>query len=219
MVYVSSLRALAWAVGCCCAFALMLLTVFSTNYFRKPVLWSHVVAAQFATGRSAPGQYFAEAIKHRQEGPPACQWGQRQADEYICAGIWSNYYSGCGLWSWDLTCVSLQAHSFIFSDPENFGRSLDAIMHPCKYLPGPEEAKKLGLNDKELARATGIWLRAFCHIYPDRFPGTVILKINDEKGGVSIWEKESEFDFPYNLFYTIFGFSMNGERPPSFFGS
>lgn len=192
----------------------LLVFMFATppfNFLMKPPFYAHNVAINIAVGVGAKEDGFDIARSRERPGMdmPACKvdnvrW-PNLAPYGVCIDVFADpYRMGCGLW-YKPDCVSVRGEVYLLQRPELLAKALDAMEHPCKYLPAPAEIEKFTLyplhafpenREKELLQKKSflvqLWREAQCDTNPDKYRGKVTLTLYDVKRPVYVVVRPKE---------------------------
>ena len=163
--------------------------------FRKPMYYAHSVALDIAVGFLSKENHYDRRRAYQMPGmkTPTCYSENERytgkAPYWNCITGFSNRYKGCGS-VYDPLCVSVGMDSYILTKPVLFAKAVDALSHPCKYLPSPKDIeryveapartdKKYVEDEKKYSMNYYLdkWYEARCDTHPDRYPGKVTLTI------------------------------------------
>jgi len=174
------------------------------NSLQKPASFPHTRAATAASLGMDPKEYFEGSgwEKYPNSDEPTCKSDEGETMSHLaCIVISKSQYVGCGIW-YDPYCVSLQAPSYLLSQPERLGRVVESLVRPCKYLADPKGSPWMNVPEMDREAYKEIfkyeWEKALCDTHPDRYPGRVVLTFygeepSDENGVMQIVKPDDDW--------------------------
>ncbi len=85
-------------------------------------------------------------------------------------------------------CVVSIANMFLLMDPKALVAAIDAVSHPCKYLPSREDAYELeNIHYESIGHYVHLYYEAKCNTSFDEYPDMVVIDFENEQGQI-IWQ-------------------------------
>lgn len=203
-------RTLIW-LGIVVGFLVFMFATPPFNFLLKPPRFAHAMAMNIAVGLEIKDDGFslARSMERPSMNIPSCKvdsehW-QDLAPYWRCIVSFEDpYRTGCGLW-YKPDCVSVRGEAYLLQRPELLAKTLDAMEHPCKYLPTAPEIDRWTLppkthdpayNEQMLqsmrAYLKGFWHEAQCDTNPEKYRGKVALTLYDVKRPVYVIVRPKE---------------------------
>ncbi len=134
-------------IACVCIIILSAIVLFLDNFY-KHAYYPGEKAALIAIGianwengykiprDNMPSELLVPTCKQVEENdPPTLPY-------YRCVMMDSMNPSYCGFFR-DESCQPYYASSHLLQEPDKLARAVDAVLNPCKYLPGPEKWEEM----------------------------------------------------------------------------
>ena len=181
------------------------------NFLMKPPHYAHDMAMDIAVGLNTKEDGFSSSRTMQRPGMniPTCKVDNEHwpdlAPYAACISVYSDpYRSGCGLF-FKRDCVSLRGEAYLLQQPRLLANVLDAMEHPCRYLPTPGEIDQWtampATDDPAYNTRTYESMKSYykefrsqaqCDTNPDRYRGKVTLTLYDAKRPVYVIVRPKE---------------------------